>query len=107
SSLAALDVAIKQLRNGDADVALVGSIDGTNNAVAFMAFAQTHALSPRGRCRPFDDNADGIAIGEGVAALVLKRLSEAERDGDRIYAVIKGIGASSDGRNRSLTAPHP
>jgi len=107
SSLAALDVGIKQLRNGDADVALVGSIDGTNNAVAFMAFAQTHALSPRGRCRPFDDSADGIAIGEGVAAVVLKRLSDAERDGDRIYAVIKGIGASSDGRNRSLTAPHP
>jgi malonyl CoA-acyl carrier protein transacylase len=107
SSLAALDVAIKQLRNGDADVALAGSIDGTNNAVAFMAFAQTHALSPRGRCRPFDDSADGIAIGEGVAALVLKRVSDAERDGDRIYAVIKGIGASSDGRNRSLTAPHP
>lgn len=107
SSLAALDVAIKQLRNGDADVALVGSIDGTNNAVAFMAFAQTHALSPRGRCRPFDDSADGIAIGEGVAAVVLKRLRDAERDGDRIYAVIKGIGASSDGRNRSLTAPHP
>ncbi len=107
SSLAALDVAIKQLRSGDADAALVGSIDGTNNAVAFMAFAQTHALSPRGKCRPFDDGADGIAIGEGVAAMVLKRLRDAERDGDRIYAVIKGIGASSDGRNRSLTAPHP
>jgi len=107
SSLAALDAGIKQLRNGDVDVALVGAIDGTNNAVSFMAFAQTYALSPRGRCRPFDDSADGIAIGEGVGALVLKRLSEAERDGDRIYAVIKGIGASSDGRNRSLTAPHP
>ncbi len=107
SSLAALDVGIRQLRSGDADVALVGAIDGTNNAVAFMAFAQTHALSPRGRCRPFDDSADGIAIGEGVASLVLKRLSDAERDGDRIYAVIKGIGGSSDGRNRSLTAPHP
>jgi acyl transferase domain-containing protein/NAD(P)H-dependent flavin oxidoreductase YrpB (nitropropane dioxygenase family) len=107
SSLAALDVGIRQLRNRDADVALVGAIDGTNNAVAFMAFAQTHALSPRGRSRPFDDSADGIALGEGVAALVLKRLDDAERDGDRIYAVIKGIGSSSDGRNRSLTAPHP
>ncbi len=107
SSLAALDVGIKQLRNRDADVALVGAIDGTNNAVAFMAFAQTHALSPRGRSRPFDDGADGIGLGEGVAALVLKRLGDAERDGDRIYAVIKGIGSSSDGRNRSLTAPHP
>lgn len=107
SSLAALDTGIRQLRGGDAEVALVGAIDGTNNVASFMAFAQTHALSPRGRCRPFDDGADGIAIGEGVVALVLKRLADAERDGDRIRAVIKGIGSSSDGRNRSLTAPHP
>jgi acyl transferase domain-containing protein/NAD(P)H-dependent flavin oxidoreductase YrpB (nitropropane dioxygenase family) len=107
SSLAALDAGIRQLRDGDADVALVGAVDGTNNSASFMAFAQTHALSPRGRCRPFDDSADGIAIGEGVVALVLKRLADAERDGDRIRGVIKGIGSSSDGRNRSLTAPHP
>lgn len=107
SSLAALNVGVKQLRDRDADLALVGAIDGTNNAVSFMAFAQTHALSPRGRCRPFDDSADGISIGEGVAVLALKRLDDAERDGDRIRAVIKGVGGSSDGRNRSLTAPHP
>lgn len=107
SSLAALDVGIKQLRSGDADIALVGAVDGTNGPVSFMSFAQTHALSPRGRCRPFDDGADGIAIGEGVCAVVLKRLADAERDGDRIYSVIKGIGSSSDGHNRSLTAPHP
>lgn len=107
ASLAALDVGMKQLRDRDADVALVGSVDATNGAVGFMSFAQTHALSPRGRCRPFDDSADGTALGEGIAAVVLKRLCDAERDGDRIYAVIKGIGSSSDGRNRSLTAPHP
>ncbi len=107
SSLAALDVGIQHLRTGDADVALVGAVDGANNALSYMAFAKTHALSPQGRCRPFDESADGIAISEGVAALVLKRLSAAERDGDQIYAVIKGIGSSSDGRNRSLTAPHP
>ncbi|MGE0194332.1 MAG: SDR family NAD(P)-dependent oxidoreductase [Methylocystis sp.] len=107
SSLAALDVGIKQLRSGDADIALVGAVDGTNGPVSFMSFAQTHALSPRGRCRPFDDSADGIAIGEGVCAVVLKRLADAERDGDRIYSIIKGIGSSSDGHNRSLTAPHP
>ncbi|MGJ0509385.1 MAG: SDR family NAD(P)-dependent oxidoreductase [Methylocystis sp.] len=107
SSLAALQIGVKQLRDGDADMALVGAIDGTNNSVSFMAFAQTHALSPGGRCRPFDDSADGIAIGEGVAVLVLKRLADAERDGDRIRAVVKGIGGSSDGRNKSLTAPHP
>ncbi len=72
-----------------------------------MSFAKTHALSPRGRSRAFDAGGDGIALGEGVAAVVLKRLSDAKRDGDKIYAVLKGIGSSSDGKNRSLTAPHP
>ncbi|WP_034994528.1 type I polyketide synthase [Beijerinckia mobilis] len=105
ASLAALDAGIRQLRSGDADAVLVGAVDGANNATGFMTFAQTHALSPRGRCRPFDDTADGIALGEGVAAVVLKRLADAERDGDKIYALIKGIGSSSDGHNRSLTAP--
>jgi acyl transferase domain-containing protein/NAD(P)H-dependent flavin oxidoreductase YrpB (nitropropane dioxygenase family)/NADP-dependent 3-hydroxy acid dehydrogenase YdfG/acyl carrier protein len=107
SSLAALDAGMRQLRSHDADVALVGGVDGTNGPLGFMCFAQTYALSPRGRSRPFDDSADGIAISEGVGAVVLKRLADAERDGDRVYAVIKGIGSSSDGRNRSLTAPHP
>jgi acyl transferase domain-containing protein/NAD(P)H-dependent flavin oxidoreductase YrpB (nitropropane dioxygenase family)/acyl carrier protein len=107
SSLAALDVGIRQLRDGDADVALIGSVDAGNSALGFMVFAQTRALSPRGRSRPFDDSADGIALGEGIAAMVLKRLADAERDGDRIYSVIKGIGSSSDGHSRSLTAPHP
>ncbi|MGF6903704.1 acyl transferase domain-containing protein/NAD(P)H-dependent flavin oxidoreductase YrpB (nitropropane dioxygenase family)/NAD(P)-dependent dehydrogenase (short-subunit alcohol dehydrogenase family)/acyl carrier protein [Paraburkholderia sp. GAS348] len=107
ASLAALDAGIRQLRNHDADVALVGGVDGTNSPIGYMCFAQTHALSPRGRSRPFDETADGIAISEGVGAVVLKRVSDAERDGDRIYAVIRGIGSSSDGRNRSLTAPHP
>jgi acyl transferase domain-containing protein/NAD(P)H-dependent flavin oxidoreductase YrpB (nitropropane dioxygenase family)/short-subunit dehydrogenase len=107
ASLAALDAGIRQLRSGDADVVLAGGADCTNGPIGFMTFAQTHALSPRGRSRPFDSSADGIAISEGIAAVVLKRLSDAERDGDRIYALIKGIGSSSDGRNRSLTAPHP
>jgi malonyl CoA-acyl carrier protein transacylase len=107
SSLAALDVGINRLRSGDADVILVGAVDCSNNAVSYMAFSKTQALSPQGCCRPFDKSTDGIVISEGAAALVLKRLGDAESDGDRIYAVIKGIGSSSDGRNRSLTAPHP
>ena len=107
SSLAALEVGFRQLRDGQADVALVAGVDCTNSALGFMCFAQTHALSPRGRSRPFDEGADGIAISEGVGAIVLKRLSDAERDGDRIYALINGVGSASDGRHRSLTAPHP
>ena len=107
SSLAALDVAIHKLRAGTADVVVAGAADGTNNAPSYMAFSKVQAFSPRGRSRPFDESADGIAIGEGVVTFVLKRLNDAERDGDKIYAVIKGIGCSSDGRNKSLTAPHP
>ena len=107
ASLAALHAAVQELRTYSCDVAVAGAADGTNNPFVFMSFAKTHALTSTGQPRPFDDSADGIALGEGVAALVLKRLADAERDGDQIYAVIKGIGSSSDGRNRSLTAPHP
>ena len=79
--------------------------DTVQTPYAYMAFSKTHALSPQGRCRPFDAAADGIVLSEGSAAVVLKRLADAERDGDRIYAVIKGMGASSDGRDKGLTAP--
>src|SRR4029450_13565833 len=64
-------------------------------------------LSPTGRCRTFDETADGIAISEGLAALVLKRVADAERDGDRIYAVVRAVAGSSDGRGKGLTAPRP
>ena len=107
ASLAALFTAVEQLRSGTADLMLVGGADGTNNPFGYMSFAKTHALSPRGRSRSFDDSGDGIALGEGIACIVLKRLTDAERDGDKIYAVVKGVGTSSDGKNRSLTAPHP
>jgi len=107
ASLAALFTAVQLLRSGAADLMVVGGADGTNNPFGFMSFAKTHALSPRGKSRAFDASGDGIALGEGVAVVVLKRLADAVRDGDRIYAVIKGVGSSSDGKNRSLTAPHP
>jgi acyl transferase domain-containing protein/NAD(P)H-dependent flavin oxidoreductase YrpB (nitropropane dioxygenase family)/NAD(P)-dependent dehydrogenase (short-subunit alcohol dehydrogenase family)/acyl carrier protein len=105
SSLAALDVACKELRGGTSDMVLCGAVDLHNSAHDYMMFASVKALSPSGRCATFDSTADGIALGEGVACVVLKRLTDAERDGDRIYAVIKGIGASSDGRSLGLTAP--
>lgn len=107
ASLAALHAAIGQLRLRTVDAMLVGASDGTNNPFCYMSFAQTHTLSPRGRSSPFDNSADGIVLGEGVASILIRRLEDAERDGDKIYAVIKGIGASSNGRQRSMTAPHP
>ena len=86
---------------------LAGGVDAIQNPFAFLCFAKTHALSPTGRCRPFDASADGIAISEGFATVVLKRLADAERDGDRIYAVIRGVGAASDGRDRASPRPGP
>ena len=107
ASLAAFHAAIEQLRSNTSDMVPVGGVDWGNNPMCYMSFAKTHALSPRGHSRPFDESGDGIALGEGIGAVLLKRLKDAERDGDKIYAVIKGIGSSSDGKNKSLTAPHP
>ncbi|WP_406397814.1 SDR family NAD(P)-dependent oxidoreductase [Streptomyces sp. NBC_00879] len=107
SSLAALDLACKQLRDRDSDMVLCGGADVHNGINDYLMFASVRALSPTGRCRPFDASADGIALGEGVACLVLKRLADAQRDGDRVYAVVKAVGASSDGRSLGLTAPRP
>uniref|UniRef100_UPI00068C2EEA type I polyketide synthase n=1 Tax=Streptomyces sp. NRRL F-2580 TaxID=1463841 RepID=UPI00068C2EEA len=107
SSLAALDLACRQLRDGDSDMVLCGGADVHNGINDYLMFASVRALSPGGRCRPFDAAADGIALGEGVGALVLKRLADAERDGDRVYAVIKAVGSASDGRSLGLTAPRP
>jgi acyl transferase domain-containing protein/NAD(P)H-dependent flavin oxidoreductase YrpB (nitropropane dioxygenase family) len=107
SSLAAASLAVRELETGSADVVILGGADTVQNPFTYLAFSKTQAFSPRGRCRPFDASADGIVISEGVAVVVLKRLADAERDGDRIYAVIKGLGASSDGRAKGLTAPSP
>jgi len=106
SSLAAAALAVRELESGAADVVVLGGADTVQNPFTYLAFSKTHAFSPRGRCRPFDSGADGIVISEGVAVVVLKRLADAERDGDRIYSVIKGLGASSDGRAKGLTAPN-
>jgi acyl transferase domain-containing protein/NAD(P)H-dependent flavin oxidoreductase YrpB (nitropropane dioxygenase family)/NADP-dependent 3-hydroxy acid dehydrogenase YdfG/acyl carrier protein len=105
ASLAAVDIAVKELVSGSSDLVLCGGADLHNGIHDYLLFSAVHALSPSGRCRTFDAAADGIVLGEGVAAVVLKRLADAERDGDRIYAVIKGVGGSSDGRSLGLTAP--
>ncbi|QIY74296.2 SDR family NAD(P)-dependent oxidoreductase [Streptomyces sp. RLB1-33] len=107
SSLTAVDVACKELASGTSDLVLCGGADLHNGINDYLLFASAHALSPSGRSAPFDSAADGIALGEGVGCVVLKRLADAERDGDRVYAVIKGVGSASDGRALGLTAPRP
>jgi acyl transferase domain-containing protein len=107
SSLTAVDVACKELVTGTSDVVLCGGADLHNGINDYLLFSSVHALSPTGRSSTFDQTADGIALGEGVGCVVLKRLADAERDGDRIYAVIDGVGSASDGRALGLTAPRP
>lgn len=105
SSLAAVDLACQELFLGKSDMVLAGGADLHNGINDYLMFSSTHALSRKGRCATFDAEADGIALGEGIAMLVLKRRVDAERDGDRMYAIIRGVGGSSDGKSLGLTAP--
>jgi polyketide-type polyunsaturated fatty acid synthase PfaA len=105
SSLSALSMSIMELATGKSDMVITGGVDAMNNIFAYMCFSKTPALSPTGDCRPFSDAADGTILGEGVGMVALKRLADAERDGDKIYAVIKGVGTSSDGNAKSIYAP--
>ncbi|MDY6905217.1 MAG: SDR family NAD(P)-dependent oxidoreductase [Thermodesulfobacteriota bacterium] len=107
SALAALRAGILELKAGESDLVIAGGADTLMSPYAYTCFSKVGALSGTGRSIPFDENADGIVLGECVATVVLKRLADAERDGDIIYAVIKGIGASSDGRGKGLTVPKP
>ncbi|MBE1537817.1 type I polyketide synthase [Actinomadura algeriensis] len=108
SSLAALDAACRELATGGSDMVLCGGADLRTGVHDYLRAAAAGTLSPSGRCAPFDAAADGIAPGEGVACVVLKRLADAERDGDRIYAVVRAVagaaagGDGADGRERAL-----
>ncbi|SER96007.1 type I polyketide synthase [Streptomyces qinglanensis] len=106
SSLAALRAAVSELLEHRADLMITGGCDADNSVNTFLCFSKTPALSPTGTVRPFDSEADGTLLGEGVAMLALKRLADAERDGDRVYAVLRGLGSSSDGRVGSIYAPN-
>lgn len=105
SSLSALHLAAMELADGRCDMALTGGVDTLNDIFMHMCFSKTHALSPTGNARPFDQEGDGTILGEGVGVLVLKRLDDAIRDGDRIYAEIIGLGTSSDGKGNAIYAP--
>ncbi|MCR9161309.1 MAG: SDR family NAD(P)-dependent oxidoreductase [Nannocystaceae bacterium] len=105
SSLSALHLAMLELQTGRADVMLSGGVDAFNDVFMYTCFSKTPALSPSGDARPFDNDADGTMLGEGVGVVVLKRLADAQRDGDRIYAVLRGMGTSSDGKGQAIYAP--
>jgi acyl transferase domain-containing protein len=107
SSLAAVSAAVNELSLGKADLVITGGVDATNNPLMYVCFSKTPALSPTGDVRPFAEDADGTMLGEGLAMVGLKRLDAAERAGDRIYAVIRGIGSSSDGHGGAIYAPMP
>ncbi len=105
SSLSAIHLAGLELATGRCDVAVTGGVDTFNDIFMFMCFSKTPALSRRGDAKPFDADGDGTILGEGLGIVVLKRLADAERDGDRIYAVLKAIGSSSDGKGNAVYAP--
>jgi acyl transferase domain-containing protein len=107
SSLAAIHMAASELIEGRAEMMITGGVDLDNSIGAFMCFSKTPAFSKSQNPSPFDKDSDGMMVGEGIGMVMLKRLADARRDGDRIYAVIKGIGTSSDGRFKSIYAPRP
>ncbi len=106
SSLAALQAALDGLNNRQYDLVLTGGVDRSMGPEGYVKFCKIGALSPDGS-RPYADGANGFVMGEGAAILLLKRLADAERDGDKIYAVIRGVGSSSDGKGKGITAPNP
>jgi malonyl CoA-acyl carrier protein transacylase len=106
SSLAALDAAMDSLRRRESDTVIWGGTDRSMDVTPYVEFSKIGALSADGS-RPFDADANGFVMGEGCAAFILKRLTDAERDGDRIYAIVRGVGGSSDGKGKGITAPNP
>ncbi len=106
-SFAAVSSAVNELRLRQADMVVTGGVDTLNDAVWFTSFSKTPALSPTGDCRPFSEDSDGMVLGEGIALFALKRLVDAERDGDAVYAVIRGLGTSSDGAGTAVYTPLP
>ena len=105
SSLSALRMAISELEEHRSDIMITGGVDTDNSIFMYMSFSKTPAFSQQGQIKPFSADSDGMLIGEALGMMVLKRLSDAERDRNRIYAVIKGMGTSSDGKYKSIYAP--
>lgn len=106
SSIVALDLAVAGLRRGDCDIAISGGVNAIHHPLNHVVFTQAGMLSPDGECKTFDDAADGYARSEGCGVVLLKRLSDARRDGDRILALIRGTAVRQDGESGGLTVPN-
>jgi acyl transferase domain-containing protein/phosphopantetheinyl transferase len=105
SSLLAVNAAVDELRNGRSRMMLAGGVNASLPAEVAVIFTQLGALSKRGKVRPFEAGSDGTLLGEGLGMVVLKRMADAIKDGDRVYALIRGIGQASDGKGQGLLAP--
>jgi len=106
SSLVAIHQAVQSLRKGEIRMALAGGVNTILSPEIFIALSRAHMLAPDGRCKTFDASADGFARGEGCGVIVLKRLKDAEADGDRVLALIRGSAVNQDGPSSGLTAPN-
>src|SRR5947207_8227319 len=105
SSLVAIHLACESIRTGEAEMALAGGVFVLSSPEFYVMTSKTQMLSPDGKCKTFDNTANGIVIGEGVGAVILKPLEAALEDRDHIYAIIKGSGLNQDGRTKGITAP--
>ncbi|MFZ4816961.1 MAG: type I polyketide synthase, partial [Phototrophicaceae bacterium] len=106
SSLVAIDLAARALRNRETDLAVAGGVSLILSPDLSITFSHANMLAPDGRCKTFDASADGYVRGEGVGAIILKRLSDAQRDNDTILALVRGTAVNQDGRSNGLTAPN-
>src|SRR5262249_51846222 len=101
----ALELGMNDLLASKCDLVIVGGVNTTISPATLMLFSSIEALSRQGQLRAFDKEADGTLLGEGLGVIVIKRREDAERDGDRIYALVKGVGIASDGQSQGLLAP--
>jgi acyl transferase domain-containing protein/acyl carrier protein len=106
SSLTALHLAVAGLRRGECDIALAGAVNALHHPKIFVMFSHANMLAPDGLCKTFDEAADGYVRAEGCAVLVLKRLADAQRDGDSVLALIRGTAIGQDGESAGLTVPN-